>query len=125
MLRFRGTLDMTPEPPVGSLDEEGALVFRCALRRRRSHRARSIAIRQTPWLRFGVVVILASTALVSAACALKTINQVLADPSHYRDRQVQLAGAVVDSYSLANRGAYRIDDDTGPTWVGAARGTAP
>jgi hypothetical protein len=38
---------------------------------------------------------------MSAACAWKTINHVLADPSGYRDREVQLSGAVVDSYSMA------------------------
>lgn len=80
-------------------------------------------MRQTRWLRFGGIAILAGSALVSAGCATKTINQVLADPSRYRNRQVQLSGAVVDSYSLANRGAYRIDDETGQLWVVSDRGT--
>jgi hypothetical protein len=55
--------------------------------------------------------------LVSSACASMTVNQILADPSRYRDREVRVSGAVVDSYSLANRGAYRIDDGTGQLWV--------
>ena len=67
--------------------------------------------------------IFAGSALASAACASMTINQVLADPSRYRNRQVQLSGAVVDSYSLAERGVYRIDDDTGQLWVVSDRGT--
>jgi hypothetical protein len=67
--------------------------------------------------------ILAGSALVSAACASMTINKVLADPSRYRNREVRLSGAVVDSYSLANRGAYRIDDATGQLWVVSGRGT--
>ncbi|HEY6507290.1 MAG TPA: hypothetical protein VIY56_04705, partial [Vicinamibacterales bacterium] len=58
-----------------------------------------------------------ATALTSAACASRSINQVLADPSRYRDREVKLSGAVVDSYSFLNRGAYRIDDGTGTLWV--------
>jgi hypothetical protein len=66
---------------------------------------------------------IAGSAMVSAACAAKTINQVLADPSRYRDREVQLSGAVVDSYSVASRGAYRLDDDTGQLWVVSDRGT--
>jgi membrane protein implicated in regulation of membrane protease activity len=66
--------------------------------------------------------ILAVSTLVSA-CASRTINQVLADPSRYRDREVKLSGAVVDSYSLANRGAYRIDDNTGQLWVVSETGT--
>jgi hypothetical protein len=84
---------------------------------------RSKPMRQMPWLRFAGGAILAVSALVPAACASKTINQVLADPSRYRNRQVRLSGSVVDSYSLANRGAYRIDDDTGQLWVVSDRGT--
>ena len=80
-------------------------------------------MRQTLWIRFVGMAILAGTALVSAACASMTINQVLADPSRYRNREVQLSGAVVDSYSLANRGAYRIDDETGQLWVVSDKGT--
>jgi hypothetical protein len=67
--------------------------------------------------------ILAGSALGSAACASMTINQVLADPSRYRTREVRLSGAVVDSYSLANRGVYRIDDETGQLWVVSDKGT--
>jgi hypothetical protein len=66
--------------------------------------------------------ILAVSTLVSG-CASRTISQVLADPSRYRDREVKLSGAVVDSYSLANRGAYRIDDNTGQLWVVSETGT--
>ena len=80
-------------------------------------------MRHRLWLRFVGATILAVSALVSAACASMTINRVLADPSRYRNREVRLSGAVVDSYSLANRGAYRIDDDTGQLWVVSDRGT--
>lgn len=80
-------------------------------------------MRQTLWIRFVGMAILAGSALVSAACASMTINQVLADPSRYRNREVRLSGAVVDSYSMANRGAYRIDDNTGQLWVVSDKGT--
>jgi membrane protein implicated in regulation of membrane protease activity len=80
-------------------------------------------MRHRLWLRFVGATILAVSALVLAACASMTINRVLADPSRYRNREVRLSGAVVDSYSLANRGAYRIDDDTGQLWVVSDRGT--
>ena len=69
-----------------------------------------------------VVAALLVSALASAACASRTVNQVLADPSRYRDREVQLSGAVVDSYSFVNRGAYRIDDGTGQLWVVSDKG---
>jgi hypothetical protein len=79
-------------------------------------------MRQRVGRRFVGAAILAVSAL-AAACASMTINRILADPSRYRDRQVRLSGSVVDSYSLANRGAYRIDDDTGQLWVVSDRGT--
>ena len=64
-----------------------------------------------------ILTVLSATALVSAACAARTVNQVIADPSRYRNREVNLSGTVVDSYSLVNRGAYRIDDGTGQLWI--------
>jgi len=79
--------------------------------------------RSNQWLRFAGATVLAVSALASAACASMSINRVLADPSRYRNREVRLSGAVVDSYSLANRGAYRIDDDTGQLWVVSETGT--
>ena len=69
-----------------------------------------------------VVAVLSVSTLASAACASRTVNQVLADPSRYRDREVRLSGAVVDSYSFVNRGAYRIDDGTGQLWVVSDKG---
>ena len=62
------------------------------------------------------------SALALAGCAARTVNQVLADPSRYRDREVKLSGAVVDSFSFINRGAYRIDDGTGQLWVVSDKG---
>ena len=61
-------------------------------------------------------------ALTGTACATKSIDRVLADPTRYRDRQVQIAGEVVDSYSLLGRGVYRVRDDTGQLWVLSDRG---
>jgi hypothetical protein len=69
----------------------------------------------------GCLVILAS-AILSSACAATTINQILADPSRYRDRDVRVSGSVVDSYSLLDRGAYRISDESGQLWVVSNRG---
>ena len=56
-------------------------------------------------------------ALTAAGCATKSIDKVLADPMRYRDRQVQIAGEVVDSYSLLGRGVYRVRDSSGQLWV--------
>lgn len=72
-----------------------------------------------PSFRHGVLIAVAVAALAStAACAsTKTVNEILADPTRYRDREVKVSGEVVDSYSAVNRGAYRIDDGTGQLWV--------
>ena len=69
----------------------------------------------------GLAVISAST-ILSSACAATTINQILADPSRYRDRDVRVSGSVVDSYSFANRGVYKINDESGQLWVMSDRG---
>ena len=65
---------------------------------------------------------LCAVALSAAACATKSIDRVLADPTRYRDRQVQIAGEVVDSYSLLGRGVYRVRDNSGQLWVLSERG---
>jgi hypothetical protein len=57
----------------------------------------------------------------SAACAT-SINNVLADPSRYRDREVKISGRVADSYSVADRGFYRLEDRSGQLWVVSDRG---
>ena len=66
----------------------------------------------------GLVAILA----ISAACAATTINQVMADPSRYRDREVTISGTVSNSFSALNRGIYLVKDDTGELWVYSDRG---
>jgi hypothetical protein len=69
----------------------------------------------------GFALIIAS-AVASTACATK-INSMLADPARYRTRDVTVSGTVVESFSLAERGAYMVDDGTGQLWVVVNRGT--
>jgi hypothetical protein len=73
-------------------------------------------------LRKVAATVLAMSALVSTACASTSVNRILADPSHYRDREVRVSGSVVDSYSFANRGAYSIGDESGLLWVVSEKG---
>lgn len=68
-------------------------------------------------LSLSLAAFVAVTALASSACATKTINHVLADPSRYRDREIKVSGTVVDSYSVGSRGAYQIEDGSGRLWV--------
>ena len=56
------------------------------------------------------------------ACAQKSINDVMADPYRYRNKNVSLTGSVVESYSVTGKGFYRIDDATGRLWVFSTRG---
>ena len=60
--------------------------------------------------------------LAASACAARTVNQVIADPSRYRNREIRLSGEVVNSFSLLNRGAYQIDDGTGQLWIVSDKG---
>ena len=66
-----------------------------------------------------VAIVVAAVSL--GACAT-SINKVLADPSRYRDREVKVSGTVLDSYSIASRGAYRIADRGAELWVVSDRG---
>lgn len=60
--------------------------------------------------------------LALSACATMTVSRVLDDPSRYRNREISLTGDVRESFSLMNRGIYRIDDRTGELWVVSDRG---
>jgi hypothetical protein len=73
-------------------------------------------------LRLVGLAVISASSILSSACAATTINQILADPSRYRDRDVRVSGSVVDSYSVANRGVYRINDQSGQLWVMSDRG---
>lgn len=54
---------------------------------------------------------------LSAGCASTSINRILSDPSRYRNDEVTIRGSVTESVSIADRGAYRIDDRSGQLWV--------
>jgi hypothetical protein len=77
---------------------------------------------QSSRVRSGALMALVLGVLASAACGARSVNQILADPARYRDREVRVAGSVAESYSFASRGAYRIDDESGQLWVVSDRG---
>jgi membrane protein implicated in regulation of membrane protease activity len=72
--------------------------------------------------RTAVTFILISIVVFLAACERKTINQILAEPSRYTNREVGIEGNVVDSYSVLGRGVYRVDDGTGKLWIVSDKG---
>jgi hypothetical protein len=55
--------------------------------------------------------------LFLTSCEQKSINQILADPQRYANREVGVVGKVVKSYSVMGNGFYQIDDGTGKLWV--------
>src|SRR5512132_1144784 len=79
-------------------------------------------MKRRPWRRSTVLTVPVLGALILSACATRSVNQILADPSRYRNREVRVSGSVVESYSLANRGAYQIGDQWGRLWVVSDRG---
>jgi hypothetical protein len=69
----------------------------------------------------GLVFVLA---LGAAGCGVTTINQVLADPSKYRNDSITVRGTVAESASVLGRGAYRITAGDQGLWV-VTTGGAP
>jgi hypothetical protein len=64
---------------------------------------------------------LAAVGLLSA-CREVTINQLMAEPQRYHDKEVGIQGNVVESFSVLGKGGYQIDDGTGRIWVIAEHG---
>ena len=72
--------------------------------------------------RASVLMVLAFMVLFLAACQEKTINQIMADPHRYANREVGIVGHVVQSYSVVGKGVYQVDDGTGKLWVVSDKG---
>ena len=56
------------------------------------------------------------------ACAAKTVNDVMADPGRYRDREVNVKGEVTESVGVLGRGFFKLQDGSGSLWVYTTRG---
>lgn len=68
-----------------------------------------------------VLAVLLSAGLLSA-CAAKTVNDVMADPGRYRDREVSVRGEVTESVGVLGRGFFKLQDEGGALWVYTTRG---
>jgi len=68
---------------------------------------------------FGTVLL---ALFLGSACASRTVNDVMADPSRYANHNISLKGQVVESYSVAGTGFYRLEDTTGRLWIFSSRG---
>ncbi|MBI4551599.1 MAG: hypothetical protein HY710_04980 [Candidatus Latescibacteria bacterium] len=65
---------------------------------------------------------MAALVLFFIACKKTTIDQMLADPHRYTNREVGVEGNVVQNYSILGRGVYQVDDGTGTLWVVSEKG---
>jgi hypothetical protein len=75
-------------------------------------------------LRQGFHIALVLSAVVMGGCGVRSLNDVLANPTKYRDRSLTVRGTVAESASLMGRGAYRIVDRDQGLWV-VTTGGAP
>jgi membrane protein implicated in regulation of membrane protease activity len=71
------------------------------------------------WTAFVVLSILS---ISMVACEQKTINQIMAEPDRYANKEVGISGTVARSYSVLGKGAYEVDDGTGKLWVVSDQG---
>ena len=69
-----------------------------------------------------LLLFLSSSVLLLVSCGPVKINQILVDPSRYAEKEVEVEGTVVDSYSLIGVGTYRVQDDTGELWIVSTKG---
>src|SRR5689334_19688488 len=67
--------------------------------------------------RIAYVIVLAIFGLAMAACERQKIGAIKADPGRFHNREVAVAGRVVQSVGALGKGVYEIDDGTGTLWV--------
>ena len=65
---------------------------------------------------YAVAVLLLGLILVSCDQPQK-ISAINADPGSYHNKQVQIAGEVMQSIGALGKGVYMINDGTGSLWV--------
>jgi hypothetical protein len=56
-------------------------------------------------------------ALMAVGCGVTRIADILRDPGRYTNREVTVAGDVVNSFGALGQGAFEVDDGTGRIWV--------
>ena len=66
--------------------------------------------------------VLLAGAFVGAGCAARSINDVMADPGRYRNRDVNVAGEVTESMGVLGKGFFKLQDESGSLWVFTSRG---
>jgi membrane protein implicated in regulation of membrane protease activity len=72
--------------------------------------------------RVPAALVAACLGLALTACATRSINDILADPSRYANRDVTVKGEVTQSVSVLGHGSYKIEDGGGSLWVVSTKG---
>lgn len=52
-----------------------------------------------------------------AGCNQTKISAINSDPARYMSKDVIIAGQVINSFGVANQGAFELDDGSGRLWV--------
>ena len=64
-----------------------------------------------------ICLLTAATLLLSACPPRQSIAAINRDPGRFHDREVTVAGQVVNSFAVFGVGAFELDDGTGQLWV--------
>ncbi len=69
-------------------------------------------------VKIGVVGLVIALVLLTAACPQRySISNINRDPARFGNKEVAIAGNVVQSWGALGTGMYEIDDGTGRMWV--------
>lgn len=71
---------------------------------------------------FAFIVLIVGTLFLTACPNRESISKINADPDRFRNKDVSVAGSVIDSYGALGMGAYELDDGTGRIWVVSKQG---
>lgn len=64
-----------------------------------------------------LAILAGATVLLTACPPRQSIESVNHDPGRFRNREITIAGRVVNSFAVMGVGAFEIDDGTGRLWV--------
>ena len=74
--------------------------------------APKILTRRTP-----INLLLLGFLIFAVGCSATKISAINSDPARYMSKDVTITGQVVNSFGVANQGAFEVDDGTGRLWV--------
>src|SRR5579863_2016182 len=103
----------------GNLISSGILL---SLKRTLTHRlqhliTKNMLHRKTRSLWHPINLVVVALLLFTAGCATTKISAINSDPASYMAKDVTVAGQVINSFGVANQGAFEVDDGTGRLWV--------